>query len=245
LPQGECHSDMSRLAESWLTEPETLVFADNFLRVRLMPPVMPRVACRVLGKPLTIDGQLSDWPEMPELQAVPPAQVTWELVPRQVSKYAAAMRVAHDATYLYFACRVTAPSVTEGKSFPEIVELFLDGRADRTRSGNVWQRTKGLTQFAIHRDFSETASATHATVSANGDPSQAVGVLSAAARTPTGYTLEVAIPLANFTQIQLKEGSEMPWHWAVSFSDQTVNLDWLGLMSRTQSTRGYATLVLE
>ena len=82
-------------------------------------------------------------------------------------------------------------------------------------------------------------------ISANGDASQGEGVRAAAARTDDGYSLEAAIPLANFREIQIGPGTSVPWDWAVSFTDQSVNLDWMGLMSRTQSTRGYGLLTVE
>jgi hypothetical protein len=67
---------------------------------------------------------------------------------------------------------------------------------------------------------------------------------SAATRTDTGYVMEVAIPIANFKEVTLGEGSELPVDWALSFTDQRFNLDWMGLMGRTARTSGYGKLIL-
>jgi hypothetical protein len=34
-------------------------------------------------------------------------------------------------------------------------------------------------------------------------------------------------------------------NWAVSYSDQVLNLDWQGMMSRSANTFGYGTLVVK
>ena len=181
---------------------------------------------------------------MPDCRVSAPLHVTWELVPRCASAYWASARTCRDGQNLYFAFQVRSPDVKEGTVFPEIVELFLDARKDTSATGSVWHRPKGLTQFAFHRDFRDPDRPA-VTIGANGDASQGEGVRAAVARAADGYTLEVAIPVANFRQIEVVPGTAIPWDWAVSFTDQAVNLDWLGLMSRMQSTRGYGWLVLK
>jgi len=245
LLQGESTSDLGRLPVELLPEPLHLQFRSLFLRVKLVAPRVPRVVCAKTEAPVVLDGRLNEWQEVSEQRITAPLHVTWELVPRCASSYAASMRTCRDAKSLYFAFQVKEPDLGEGTVFPEIIELFLDARKDTTRSGNVWRRTKGLTQFCFHRDLSDAEKGPTVKVMANGDKSQGEGVQAAAARTEDGYTLEAAIPLANFKQIEVVPGTIIPWNWAVSFTDQAINLDWLGLMSRTQSTRGYGQLVLE
>ena len=242
--QGESTSDHGRLPVEPLEEPLDIQFKSLFLRVRLIPPEAPVVECKSAPAPIVIDGRLNEWQGLPEQRISAPTHVTWELVPRCASSYTASMRTCRDAKSLYFAFHVKEPDLSEGTTFPEILEVFIDARKDTSRSGNVWRRTKGLTQFCFHRDFSNTEQGPTVRVMANGDKSQGEGVRAAAARAEDGYHLEAAIPLANFKQVELSTGTALPWNWAVSFTDQAVNLDWLGLMSRTQSTRGYGKLVL-
>jgi len=242
--QGESTSDHGRLPVERLAEPLDIQFKSLFLRVRLIPPDTPRVECRSAPVPIVIDGRLNEWQALPERRISAPTNVTWELVPRCASSYTASIRTCRDAKNLYFAFQVKEPDLSEGVTFPEIIEVFIDARKDTSRSGNVWRRTKGLTQFCFHRDFSDAAKGPTVRVMANGDKSQGEGCRAAAARARDGYALEAAIPLANFRQVDLGPGATLPWNWAVSFTDQAVNLDWLGLMSRTQSTRGYGKLVL-
>jgi hypothetical protein len=244
LLQGEATSDQGRLPVEPLEKPLDVRFESLFLRVRLIPPPVSRVACEMARPAIVLDGKLTEWKDVPECRISAPLHVTWELVPRCASAYAASARTCRDAETLYFAFQVKAPDVKEGTVFPEIVELFIDARKDTSSTGVVWHRTKGLTQFAFHRDFRDPEKPA-VVVGANGDASQGEGVRAAVARAADGYTLEVAIPAANFRQIEVKPGAAIPWDWAVSFTDQAVNLDWLGLMSRMQSTRGYGWLVLK
>lgn len=243
--QGESTSDHGRLPVEPLPKPLDIQFKSLFLRVKLVAPRAPRVVCGKTEVPVVLDGRLKEWQEIPEQRISAPAHVTWELVPRCASLHAASVRTCRDAKNLYFAFHVREPDLGEGTVFPEIIEVFLDARKDTTRNGNVWRRTKGLTQFCFHRDFSDAEEGPTVKVMANGDQSQGEGVQAAVARTADGYTLEAAIPLANFQQIEVGPGTAIPWNWAVSFTDQAINLDWLGLMSRTQSTRGYGQLMLE
>ena len=242
--QGEATSDHGRLPVKPLVKPLDIQFKSLFLRVRLVPPDAPLVECRKTPVPIIVDGRLNEWQGLPEQRISAPTHVTWELVPRCAYAYAASMRTCRDAKNLYFAFYVKEPDLSEGTTFPEIIEVFIDARKDTSRSGNVWRRTKGLTQFCFHRDFSGGEKGPTVRVMANGDKSQGDGARSVASKAEGGYTLEAAIPLANFRQIELGPETTLPWNWAVSFTDQAVNLDWLGLMSRTQSTRGYGKLLL-
>jgi hypothetical protein len=242
--QGEAASDHGRLSVSLASRPVRIRFESLFLEVVLVPPPEPRVVCRRAAAPITLDGRTDDWQGIDEHTISPPANVTWELVPRCAHAYKASVRTCYDDAFLYFAFRVKEPDVGEGETFPEIVEVFIDARKDTSVSGNVWRQTPGLTQFVFHRSFSDAAKGPGVRVGVNGDRSQGDGVRAAVARSDDGYVIEAAIPLASFKQIAVKPGVILPWDWAVSFTDQSVNLDWLGLMSRSQSTRGYGELLL-
>lgn len=243
--QGEATSDHARLPVEPLREPLLIELKSLFLRVRLIPPPVFRMVCARAKAPIVLDGQLKEWEGIPLCKITPPTHVTWELVPRCASAYAASVHTCRDDKNLYFGFHIKEPSLDEGTVFPEIIEVFIDARKDRSRSGNVWRRTKGLTQFCFHRDFSDAGKAPAVKIMVNGDKSQGEGVQAAAAKTGDGYTLEAAIPMSGLKQVAVGSGTVLPWNWAVSFTDQAVNLDWLGLMSRTQSTRGYGQLVIE
>jgi len=221
-----------------------LIFDDIFVHVKLVPPASTTLLARPAAKPMKIDGSLAESAGVPATHIAGNRHATMENKPRSAPGYAASIRTCRDKDNLYFAFEVTEPTVDEGDWFPEIIELFIDGRKDTSRAGNVWQRTKGLTQFAFHRDFSGKAGPTNAKAMVNGDKTQGENVRAAATRTDTGYIMEVAIPIANFKQVTLGEGSELPIDWALSFTDQRFNLDWMGLMGRTARTSGYGTLIL-
>ena len=242
LLQADATADHGRRPVTWLPAPVTLKFPGLFLAVKLLPPPSAELPCPLAKAPITVDGDLAEWGDAPACALAAPRHVTMELTPRATG-YAASLRAARDATNLYFAGTITEPDVGEGAWFPEIVELLVDARKDPTRSGNVWQRTPGLTQFCVHRDFTDAAAPTHARAMANGDAKQGAGIAAAARRVAGGYSFELAIPLANFALIEVKEGSGVPFNWAVSYTDQAINLDWLGLMSRSSSTYGYGRLV--
>jgi hypothetical protein len=242
LLQGETTSDHGRRAVQTLKEPMPIRFEDLFLRVRLIPPKQRRVRCCRRAKGIVLDGKLGEWEGIKEHTIAAPRHVTWELEPRCAVHYRASMRTCRDDENLYFAFRIAEPAVEECTFFPEIIEVFIDARRDTSRRGNVWRRTKGLTQFAFHRDFSDSEKGGKVKVMINGDKSQGEGVRAGTTSTDYGYVLEAAIPLKNFKQIEVKEGTVLPWDWAVSYTDQAVNLDWMGLMSRSGSTRGYGEL---
>jgi len=242
--QGEATSDHGRLPVPTLEEPLELRFKGLFLRVRLVPPAHRRTVCPRVEKTVVLDGRLGDWEGIPEHTIAAPDYVTWELVPRCAASYAASMRTCWDGENLYLAFRIREPELGEGTFFPEIIEVFIDARKHTSRSGNVWRRTKGLTQYCFHRDFRDAEKGPTVKVMVNGDREQGEGVRAAVARTDEGYALEAAIPLGSLRQIEAGPGTILPWNWAVSFTDQSVNLDWLGLMSRSQSTRGYGELIL-
>lgn len=226
-------------------QPQMLDFAGLFLKVRLIPPAERVVTADPVAAPVVVDGAPSEWP--PDLKAyriAPPLNVTWELVPRSsTAGYAATLRACHNAQMLYLLFDVTEPNTGQGKWFDELIEVLIDARKDRSRSGNVWRHTPGLTQFLFSRDFTGGVPG-NAKAWANGDTSQGDGLKAAARRTEHGYVLEAAIPLANFKQVDITKTDGAPLDWALSFTDQTFNLDWQGLMSRSGSTFGYGTLRL-
>jgi len=240
---GDAFSDQGRLAMSSRAKPLSLRFDSLFLCLRLVPPPVDELVCAPARKPVVLDGDLAEWDGVPASTAAAPLHVTMELMPKQADRYAASVRTCHDEKDLFFAFDVREPDLGEGTWFPEIIEVFLDGRKDRSTSGNVWRKDPGLTQFCFHRDFSGAAPA--AKVMVNGDVAQGEGVRTAVRKSAEGYTLEAAIPLTNFKQVAVKSGTSLPLDWAVSFTDQAINLDWLGLMSRSSSTRGYGQLRLE
>lgn len=54
---------------------------------------------------------------------------------------------------------------------------------------------------------------------------------------------EQAIPLSAFKRVTIGKGSGLPFDWAVSYTDQALNLDWLGLMGRCSSATGHGSWV--
>lgn len=241
--QADAFSDQSRLAVDSSAKPVDLRFKDLFLGVRLIPPPTAELVAVRVAKPVVLDGDLADWPAAPACRIAAPLHVTMEFVPRQAERYAASVRACHDGTSLFLAFEVKEPDTGEGTWFPEIIEFFIDARADPATSGNVWRQPPGLTQFCFHRDFSQPQPA--AKLMVNGDKTQGDGMRAAVRQAADGYTLEAAIPLAGFETVAVKSGTRIPMDWAVSYTDQALNLDWLGLMSRSGSTRGYGTLRLE
>jgi len=242
--QSDATCDQGRLPVRRLDKPLAVDFENLFLKVNLIPAADWR-AVAVNRAGIVLDGDLEDWEGIAEHRIAAPLHVTWELVPGHAAEYAAAMRTCHDAKNLYFAFEVKEPNVDEGAWFPEIIEVFLDGRKDTTTPANMWRGTPGLTQFAFHRDFTGKAGTANAKVMTNGDTSQGEGLKAAAKRSAEGYVLEAAIPLSNFKQIKIEQGTVLPLDWAVSFTDQVLNLDWLGLMGRSANTMGYGVLVIE
>ncbi len=241
---GDVWCDQSRLNPDPRDEPVSLAFDSLFLTLRLVPPAERVVPAMRLPVPVSLDGDPAEWGDIAPVTIRPPLNVTWELTPRASALgYAAAMRAGHDGETLYMLFEVTTPYTGPGEHFQEIIEVFIDAREDRSRTGNVWRRTPGLTQFVFMRDFTG-AEPTSARAAANGDASQGMNLRAAARKTADGYVLEAAIPLANFKHIDLLEDA-VPFHWAVSFSDQVINLDWQGLMSRSSSTFGYGRLIVE
>ena len=241
---GDSTSNHSRRPVEPIKKPVELKFDSLFLALRLVLPPAWKVAC-AQRTGIVLDGLLSDWKGADVLRIAAPLHVTMELEPRSAAGRAATMRTCRDEKHLYFAFEVQEPDTGEGTWFPEIVELLVDGRKDTTRSGNVWQRTPGLTQFAFHRDFTGKAGEGNVSIFVNGDKSQGEAVRAAARKVDAGYVMEVTIPVANFKQVELTKGYELPFAWAVSFTDQALNLDLTGLMGRMSQTRGYARLILE
>jgi len=239
---GAALCDHGRRAAPPLKEPLRLEFKSVFVQPRLVP-VSHEFACSV-EEGITLDGDLADWAKVAEVGIAPPLHVTMELEARSSQRYAASMRTCRDGRNLYFAFEVTEPDTSEGAWFPEIIEIMADARKDTSRSGNVWRGTAGLTQFALHRDFTGNAGEGCVKVMVNGDKSQGEGVRAVARKTDAGYAMEVAIPLAGFKQVRLGPGAKLPFDWAMSFTDQASNLDLMGLMGRCSTTRAYATLVM-
>lgn len=243
--QADAFSDQGRLMVDTRSAALALGFEGLFLNVRLIPPPTDEIVSRRRTILIDVDGNLAEWSDVPRVRIAPPLHVTMECVPgsARTGRYAAALQSVYDEANLYFALHVTEPNTENGNWFQEIVEIFIDGRSDPSPSGNVWRKTPGLTQYCFHRDFSGVKPRVGVTV--NGDNSQAEGITAAAQPEPGGYTLEIAIPLRNFKQVAFSPGFRCPFDWAVSFTDQALNLDWMGLMSRSSSTRGYGWLILE
>ncbi len=243
--QADALSDQGRLAIADRTEPLTLQFDGIFLKVRLVSPPTDTIISHRRTTAICVDGNVSEWSDVPDVTIAPPLHVTMECVPgaARADRYAASLQSAYDEENLYFAVRVREPATGEGKWFPEIVEIFIDARQDTSQSGNVWRKTPGLTQYCFHRDFS--GAEPRVTISINGDDSQGQDIVAAAHLEQGGYAMEIAVPVRNFKQSAFKSGLRCPMDWAVSFTDQAVNLDWMGLMSRSCSTRGYGWLILE
>lgn len=248
LLQADSTAAMGRRPVNPLQKPVPIAFTELFLHIQLIPAPSSTLLCALSPRPISVDGKLGDWPGIAAVTIRPPQHVTMESKARCVEngRYEASVQTCRDEGNLYFAFQVLTPNLTEENSFPEIVELFLDARKDTvSKSGSMWHRTKGLTQYAFHRDFSENAPPEKVEVMANSDKSQAEGVRAAAAEIAGGYVVEVAIPISNFKQVKMEAGTRLPMDWAVSYSDQALNLDWMGLMSRSSSTFGYGWLALE
>ena len=227
-----------------LEKPMKLSFKDIPLALTLIPPPSRQIVCPERTG-VALDGKLDEWKDVPGCVLSAPRHVTMELIPGDPTAYAATLHACHDAGNLYLAFQVKAPSTDEGKWFPEIIEVLMDARKDSSTSANVWRQERGLTQYAFHREFSDKSGDVCATASANGDKSQGEGLRAAARKTADGYILEAAIPLSNFKQVPIGKGAALPFEWAVSFTDQAINLDWLGLMGRCSSTMAYGVLVME
>jgi len=243
--QADTFCDHGRRDDVRIRQPVEVSFDGLFLTARLVPPPERTVEALAAARPVVVDGDPSEWGEAAVARIAPPLNVTWELVPRSSAMgYRAAMRACHDGAKLYLLFDVAEPDTTRGAWFQEIIEVLIDARKDRRSAGNVWRQTPGLTQFVFSRDFTGNV-AGNATAAANGDASQGEGITAAARLKEGGYTLEAAIPLANFHQVSLTGDGPVPFDWAVSYRDQAFNLDWQGLMSRSSSTFGYGRLVLK
>lgn len=240
---GNAFTDHGQEGTFTLQKPMLISLPSCFLSIKLIPPRESTVVSVFRNKPVVLDGMDSDWEGIKSYEIGSPLNVTWELRPRCCSKgnYSASLQSCYDNKNLYFLIKVNEPDLGKAAWFDELIEIFIDARKDRKRSGNVWRRTPGLTQFLFSRDFSGKYK-TNVKAWANGDKEQGKNIQAVAKKTRSGYMVEAAIPLNNFKQIDLLKENRVPFDWAVSFSDQILNFDWQGLMSRSQSTFSYGWL---
>lgn len=167
--------------------------------------------CPRASGPITVDGSLDDWPELP-LACRSPAMIEGESVYHAGSADASfRFATAHDEAFLYLAVETTDDHAAVFSDTPpgrrDAVTIHLDARPDPDRStgSRLWNK-----QLRLFLPFEITAGPTpDAPLITPGFPDDRLpaGAKTACARTALGLRVEIAIPVAWLNE---KQGG--PWN---------------------------------
>jgi len=174
-----------------------------------------------LDRPLTIDGDLSDWPRggFFVLDAQTARHASGAVSnPADISM---GVQSSHDDRYLYFAFHVFDDRVVTDQPvfyYNDVVELGLDGvltdAADRAYDGDDYQ-------FELRADGA-ISEGIHGTAGLD-------GVSVAAKRVWDGYQIEVAIPITKLGQpVPVAAGTHIGLNFAVVDNDGTAGVNYDG-----------------
>jgi hypothetical protein len=148
-------------------------------------------ACPTAPKPITVDGNLTDWPELP-LRKTSPAG------PQDCSYR---FGVAHDQRYVYVGVQTTDDHaiLNPGKEpwSQDGVEIRFDGRPEPLRS-----QGRGHGEFKDILVISMSPGETPDQMVLYSKEQLPPGVKAACVKTPTGHAAEVAIPVSYLNQKQ-------------------------------------------
>lgn len=166
----------------------------------VVPPAPPALACPAVTRPVTVDGDLSDWPDLPFAVNAPATatDVTAWSGPADLSYRFAC---AHDDHFLYVAIQTTddhlASVADKAPWMQDGVELRIDARP------------AGERRLALDKDILMVA-LSPALAGENRLPYNAAklpeGILAVCKATATGHNTEIAIP---FAYLDAKAGK--PW----------------------------------
>ena len=183
---------------------------------RLRLPILPKHLCPPRKGKITVDGRLGDWPSL-EFDVRRPAQILND-AKAHTGPDDGRFRfgTCHDDRYLYVAVAVTddRPFFDPHRAVwrQDGVEVRIDARPDPDRSDC---RDRGREDRALMIAVSPPAAGRKKIVLMN--PEQIPpGTRVAAVRTPTGYTVEIAVPAAHLDTRQSsgkggRSKAQPPW----------------------------------
>lgn len=193
--------------------------------VTLTSPPPPEAVARKAGKPVVVDGKLTEWNLADPLTLGAPHQRSWSVVSWSRDHHAARAWLSWDDDALYFAIQVDDSQVRNDTVAGNIVdrdcvEFAIDARSAAERDAapyaNLVKRVPRVAQYI----FAPAVGDTPASVTVGlGDKAMAEDVTVASTITPFGYQIEARIPVARFSAGKLSAGDVFP------VDVTTINID--------------------
>ena len=172
-------------------------------KVKVPPPMAP-LACVQTKKPVTVDGDLSEWPELP-IVVIAPRKNTVAEGWSGLSDLSYRFACAHDDKFLYIAIQTVDDII---KSQPEKDPWVQDGVEVRIDARPSEERLflRGKKEFEDILLIAMSPSKDGETRLPYNAPKLPEGTQAVCKITPTGYNTEIAIP---FSYLDAKAGK--PW----------------------------------
>lgn len=199
-------------------------------------PILPSLHIAFVGdEDLVLDGTLDDWAAVKQLTIDYKDMIfSGDFEGWSRSDLSAAVRAASDGQTLYLAFDVKDEQICDDGDEPwqnDAVELFWDARPIDQRNGKHGQNT-GQVVFGIPAEGDQVVVKPYV-----GNPEVAHQAKTAVNRTKDGYTLEVAIPLAELGRTEAPKAGDMLF-LQVQLDDRDRPADQVAPVNRFMSATG-------